>query len=381
MAKSSQAPLYNVIMSAEEHEVFSGRPEKIPYIINSCKENLPKFCLDMLFKGIFVPVLFFNVAGTMPVGAFVVAIIVWLLYLCPTLAMLKIPFEKAKEYKNIFYIVTDKAIYIQFGTKQIYYRIYPNDRIGTRVFYRQNRIDNIFNVGTLGFSVDDYYEERFVSVKNYEWLYNVLKQVTNSRREELQRIQEEREAKKREFEEQAKLVAQEALFLQQQEEEEERKRRERYEREMQEHFERERAEHERYMKEREERAKAREEERRRREEEADGDDEERFSQFRERNKRRRDEEPEHINRPEDIDSYDMYGAEIEDRPPSEKTIANYRSKYAAPSLEAHRQRAASRQGRRSIKNRTEDSASTAQANNALDMNKLWANVSDDDDDE
>ena len=216
MAKEKKAPLYNVIMDETENVRFSGQPEKIPYIINSCKEGLPKFCLDVLFKLIFIPVLFFNIADKMPTNALIIAIIIWLCYLYPTLAILKIPFEKAKEYKNIYYIVTDKAIYIQFGIKQIYYRIYPNDRIGTRVFYRQNRIDSIFNVGTLGFSVDDYYEERFISIKDYESLYNVLRDVTNSKKEELQRLQEEREARKREFDEQAKLVAQEALFLQQQ---------------------------------------------------------------------------------------------------------------------------------------------------------------------
>ncbi len=382
MAVKPKAPLHNVIMDVNENIMFENSPEKIPYIINSCRDELPKFLFDVLFKLFFIPIIFVNVIDKLSIVAIIIMVALWIVYLIPTFLMVKIPFEKLREYKNIYYIVTDKAIYIQFGLKQIYYRIYPNDRIGTKVFYRQNRIDSMFNVGTLGFSVDDYYEERFVSVKDYESLYNVLKEVTNSRKEELLKRQEEREAKKREYEEMQKLRIQEEHFIQQREEEEERRRNERYVHEIQAQIDREQEEHEKILREHEA-------ERQRMNEIKFDDFEENnenlsFTDFRKtkiqnmRSENGLNENSNDSNKPEesdDFDSYDLYGgAEIEVRPPSEKTIRNYNNRYATPSLAAHRKRANGT--KRTFKNQnTNVNASDEKlkkANTSLDINKLWS---------
>ncbi len=384
---AKRVPLYNVIGDEDENIFFEGRPNKTAFIINSCKEDFPKFFADVFFKVFLCPFLFTRIAPQLPLYTNIVLMVLWVLYLIPTIKMLRIPFLKMAEYKNTYYIVTNKAIYIQFGIDQIYYRIYPNDRIGTRVFYRQNKIDNIFGVGTLGFSVDDYYEERLISVEDYESLYNVLKEVTNSRLEELEKIQAEREAKKREFEEQAKLIAQEQLFLQQQEEEEEKKRRERYERETQEYFRREQEAHERLMREREERH-AREVERRNmmlNEDEDDDDDEEdeKNQRFNELRKRRlaaeeAEAEREENDENEDLDSFDMDGVETEERKPSSKTVESYNNRYSSnPSLS--RRKSASRKfEKKTIKNNAQnDERQNNKINNSFDMNRLWSDSNED----
>ena len=383
---AKKVPLYNVINGEDENIYFEGRPNKTAFVINSCREDFPKFAADVFFKLILCPLVFERVMYTLPTTTNIFLMVVWFLYLIPTLKMLRIPLLKMAEYKNTYYIVTNKAIYIQFGIDQIYYRIYPNDRIGTRVFYRQNRIDNIFGVGTLGFSVDDYYEERLVSVEDYESLYNVLKDVTNSKRDELERIQAEREAKKREFEEQAKLIAQEQLFLQQQEEEEEKKRRERYERETREYLEREQSNHERLLREREER-QARELERRRMMMEDDDDNDEdddisRIERFNElRQKRRmaemqeRNEEKE--NEEENVESFDMDGVETEERPPSDKVVESYKNRYTSNSSLSRRKSASRKFEKRSIKNSNEERQSN-KINNSLDLNRLWSDSNNED---
>ena len=307
MSKKNNQPLFNIIED-NENIFFSGKPELIPYVINNVSDDIPAFIIEFLFGIIAVPLLAFFAFSSIPKALFALLVILWILSLIPMFGFLSSVFQAIKEHKNVFYIVSDKAIYIQFGTKTIYYRTYPNDRIGTKVFYRQNFIDDMFGVGTLGFSVDNYYEERIISVKDYESLYNVLKEVTNSRREELQKIQEERERQKKEFEEQAKFLKQEELFLKHQEEEEERNRREKYEREMQERFERERLEHERFMKEREER--------RRRHELA--------SQFAVQEPDKDDDDDDEVEISGSFfDVYDS-GTEIEEKPPSDKTVSNYR---------------------------------------------------------
>ena len=388
---AKRVPLYNVISGEDENIFFEGKPNKTAYVLNSCKEGFPKFLADIFFKLVLCPFLFLNVANTLPLITQIVIVVLWVLYLIPTFKMLQTPFQKIAEYKNTYYIVTNKAIYIQFGINQIYYRIYPNDRIGTRVFYRQNRIDNIFGVGTLGFSVDDYYEERLVSVEDYESLYNVLKEVTNSKREELERIQAEREAKKREFEEQAKLIAQEQLFIQQQEEEEEKKRRERYERETREYFEREQASHERLLREREER-QARELERRRMMLEEDDDDDEdddedrneRFNELRQRRRmaemqqeEEKEEEEENNNDTDTLDSFDMDGVETEERKPSEKVVENYRNRYSSNSSLTRRKSASRRFEKKSIKNSSNEERQNNKINNSLDLNRLWSENNED----
>ena len=375
MSKKDNVLLKNIV-DGEENTFFEGRPNKTAYVLNACKDDFPKFVLDVFFKCVLIPLLFIQLVPTLPTNIIVVGVIIWTLYLLPTLAMLKTPFVKAKECKNTYYIVTDKAIYIQFGIDQIYYRKYPNDRIGTRVFYRANKIDNMFGVGTLGFSVDDYYEERITSVADYESLFNVLKDVTNSRKEEQIRRQEERQEQKRKFEEQAKLLAQEKLFLEQQEAEEERKRHERYEREMEEHFRRERERHEEHVRQIEEQ-KRRERERRRQEQELE-DEVEELSNF--RNKQQEE------NFPSDedaTDAYDMYGVETEDRPPSKERVEEYNSRYAKPSLKSHGRNSIKR-GKKSIKMEKPDPNAPAQEEktpSSINMNKLWGGSSDNKDEE
>ena len=369
---NKREPIYNVIQNPEEEsEFFSGKPNKMAYLMNSCKEYFPRFCFDVVFKILFIPFVYFKICNEFTPIANLIIIILWALYLIPTFALLRIPFQKLKEYKHTFYLVTNKAIYIQFGIDQLYYRVYPNERIGTHVFYRPSKIDNLFGVGTLGFSVDDYYEERINSIEDYESLYNVLKEITNSRKEELIKLQEEREAKKREFEEQAKLIAQEEMFRLQAEEEEEKKRRERYEREMQEHFERERLEHDRYIREREEKKRLEQENRARRIEEED-ENPDKFSDFRNKQRKINEEnESEDDGDDEFTDAYDMFGGtEIEERPPSEKTINSYRSRMT-PSLKAHRRPSGKRQSVKSIKSDPNTPVEETGTNNSLDMNKLW----------
>lgn len=388
MAKK-KAPLYNVI-GEDENVYFEGKPQKLAYIINSCKSDFPKFLFDVLFKVVFIPILLFTCLDNLNKTTTAVFIVFWILYLIPTVLMLRIPILKALEQKNTYYIITDKAVYIQFGVGQIFYRTYPKERIGTKVFYRQNYVDSFFGVGTLGFSVDDYYEERIMSIKNYEGLFTILKDITNSRKEEMIREFEERQAKKKEFEEQARLLAQEELFLQKHEEEEEKKRRERYEREMRESFERERAESERYIREHEERIR---EERRRAtrfmesqaNDEADDDDDEKFDRFRRRRRptlpkneiRRKvreiddddDELEDEEKNEKDLESFDMGDFDTTDRPPSEKVVESYRSRQKV-------RNAGKKTERKTIKFDTSPNANKEK--NKFDMNRLWSGGKKDD---
>ena len=374
MANKRKYSLYSVL-GDDENIYFEGKPNKVAYVFNACKDDIPKFIFDVLFKMIIIPLFFMLSADNFELGAKAIIIVLWFLYLLPTLNMLKIPILKMKEYKNTYYIITDKSIYIQFGVNQIYYRTYPKERIGTKVFYRKNKADDMFGVGTLGFSVDDYYEERIMSVKDYESLYSVLKDITNSRKEEMIREYEERQAKKREFEEQARLLAQEELFLQQQEEEEEKRRHEKYEREMQQHFEKERESHERYMKEREERLRMERELRNHYNDDDDDDDddedEESFDRFRRREQIKKLRRQEEIDE-ENFETYDMYGFDAEERPPSEKTIENYRRRNTASS--AMHQRTSRRNERKSIKFEPDKPAEVKKSK--FDMNRLWSGNND-----
>jgi hypothetical protein len=184
-------PLEKVIRKNED-KYWEGKPEKLPFIFYDIKDNLLEFCLRGLFDIILLPYLIlrfanFNIFITIILG------VLWCFHAFGFLKLLYHPISRAKEWKDIYYIITDKHFYIQFGgNNDIYYRMYPIDRIGTKVFYRKNPIDSIFSVGTIGVSVDDYYEERVISVKDFENVYRVFKSFTDVRKlEEKQKAQEQ----------------------------------------------------------------------------------------------------------------------------------------------------------------------------------------------
>ena len=184
-------PLESVIRKNED-KYWEGKPEKMAFIFNDFKDYAFELFLRGFFDVILLPFLIikyanFNVIITIVLG------VLWCFHAFGFVKLLGRPINRAKEWKDIYYIITDKHFYIQFGGgNDIYYRMYPIDRIGTKVFYRKNPIDSLFSVGTIGISVDDYYEERVISVKDFENVYRIFKGFTDVRKIEERQKAEER---------------------------------------------------------------------------------------------------------------------------------------------------------------------------------------------
>ena len=210
-------PVKNVL-GEDENIYFEGKPNKIAFIVNECNGHIKKIILEILLNFIIMPVLFFAAQETLTLPAKVLIAALWFVNIIFCLEDFGEPFKKARDWENVYYIITDQSIYMQFGYKKIYYREYPKERIGTKVFYRRNKIDDLFGVGTLGFSVDDYYEERLYSIKDYEDVYTVLKDITNEKREEQLKEEEIESMRKQLLEKQAKILAQEEEFIREAEE-------------------------------------------------------------------------------------------------------------------------------------------------------------------
>ena len=207
MSKTT-APLESVIRR-NENIYWQGHPEKLPFMYNNIIDYLPDIVLSLIFNVVLCPILIFKYHPFNIVVSFII-IILWIIQIFKLLQLLSIPLHRKKEWKNIYYIITDKHFYIQFGQNdQIFYRMYPIDRLGTKVFYRKNTIDNIFGVGTIGVSVDDYYEERLISINDFEDVYKIFKGYTDVRKvaenekkkEEARKEAEEIEREKKEQEE------------------------------------------------------------------------------------------------------------------------------------------------------------------------------------
>lgn len=212
MARKKKIPLESVL-NPNENIYWQGKPEKLAFILSGLKNDASELLLRIIIDLILIPVLFLNSNADFSIIVQVILITLWLFHLKPILDILSKPAKKSIEWKNTYYIITDQNIYIQFGTNNIYYRTYPSDRIGTKVFFRKNKIDSTLLVGTIGFSVDDYYEERLMSIKNYEDAFKVLKTFAAIKKE---KIQEEMEAEKARQEELLKqqILLQEAEELQ-----------------------------------------------------------------------------------------------------------------------------------------------------------------------
>lgn len=185
MAKKKKVALERVLQP-DENIYWQGKPEKMAYILCEFKDELPEVILRSIFDLILLPNLFFNSTIQFQPTLQFLLILLWVWHLKPLAEKCLIPWQKSLEWKNTYYIITDKNIYIQFGTNQIYYRAYPSDRVGTKVFYRKNKIDSTLFVGTIGFSVDDYYEERIMSIKDYEDVFKILKGFAAQKKEILQ---------------------------------------------------------------------------------------------------------------------------------------------------------------------------------------------------
>lgn len=185
MARKKKIPLESVLRP-DENIYWQGKPEKLAFILSSLKNDAGELALRVVFDLILIPVLFLNTTAQLNPSIQVFLILLWLFHLKPILEILSKPALKTVEWKNTYYIITDQNIYIQFGVNNTYYRAYPIDRVGTKVFYRKNSIDSTLLVGTIGFSVDDYYEERLTSIKNYEDAFKTLKSFAAAKKEILQ---------------------------------------------------------------------------------------------------------------------------------------------------------------------------------------------------
>lgn len=185
MARKKKIPLESVLRP-DENIYWQGKPEKLAFILSSLKNDAGELTLRVVFDLILIPVLFLNTTAELNPSIQIFLILLWLFHLRPILEILSKPALKTVEWKNTYYIITDQNIYIQFGVNNTYYRAYPVDRIGTKVFYRKNSIDSTLLVGTIGFSVDDYYEERLTSIKNYEDAFKTLKSFAAAKKEILQ---------------------------------------------------------------------------------------------------------------------------------------------------------------------------------------------------
>lgn len=185
MAKQKKIALQSVL-APDENIYWQGKPEKLAFILSELKDDMVELLLRIIFDLILIPILFINSETNFGPITFLILVILYILHLKPIINILAKPTIKMLEWKNTYYMITDKNIYIQFGTNHIYYRAYPSDRIGTKVFYRKNKIDTTLLVGTIGFSVDDYYEERFTSIKDYEDVYKILRSFASAKKEQLQ---------------------------------------------------------------------------------------------------------------------------------------------------------------------------------------------------
>jgi hypothetical protein len=198
MSKKKKIALESVLQS-DENIYWEGHPEKLPYILYELKDYWSELILRLVFDLVLLPILFINTTYNFNVLSKIILLFLWLWHLTPIIKIMSKPLEKLLEWKNTFYIITDKNIYMQFGKEQVYYRVYPSNRIGTKVFYRKNKIDSTLFTGTIGFSVDDYYEERFMSIKDYDDVYKVLRSFTNLRKEELKKEFETEQLRKTEI--------------------------------------------------------------------------------------------------------------------------------------------------------------------------------------
>ena len=220
MAKRKKAAIEGVLQP-DENIYWQGKPEKLPFVLNEMREDFLELFLRILFDLILIPVLIANVQLEINIVATLVLIFLWILHLKPILDIIKKPTIKLLEWKNTYYIITDKNIYIQFGTNHIYYRSYSSDRIGTKVFYRENQIDSTLFVGTIGFSVDDYYEERISSIKDYEDVYKILRSFASVKKVQLQEELEREKLRQDELLRQQELLKQSEELRQQSRQEDE----------------------------------------------------------------------------------------------------------------------------------------------------------------
>lgn len=216
MAKQKKVALQSVL-GPDENIYWQGKPEKIAFALSELKDDIIELTLRILFDLILIPILFINTNAKFGPITFLFLVVLYLFHLKPILDILSRPATKLLEWKNTYYIITDKNIYIQFGINHIYYRAYPVDRIGTKVFYRKNKIDITLLVGTIGFSVDDYYEERFISIKDYEDVYKVLRSFASAKKEQLQNEMIAERARQEELLKQQELLKQSEELQKQQE--------------------------------------------------------------------------------------------------------------------------------------------------------------------
>lgn len=198
MARKKKIPLESVL-SPDESIYWQGKPERLAFVLSSLKNDASELVLRVLFDLVVIPLLFLNTTVQLNTVTQLILIMLWLFHLKPILEILSKPALKSMEWKNTYYIITDKNIYIQFGVNNTYYRAYPVDRVGTKVFYRKNSIDSTLLVGTIGFSVDDYYEERLASIKNYEDAFKTLKSFAAAKKELLQVQREEEQLRQNEL--------------------------------------------------------------------------------------------------------------------------------------------------------------------------------------
>lgn len=216
MAKKEKIAIKG-ILRPDENIYWEGRPEKTAFILSDLKDDFPELTLRIIFDLILIPVLYLNTTANFNILLKMILILLWVLHLKPIIEILSKPSLKALEWKNTYYIITDKNIYIQFGTNQVYYRAYSTDRIGTKVFYRKNKIDTTLLVGTIGFSVDDYYEERLMSIKNYEDVFKILKSFASYKKEQMQAALEAEKLRQEELLKQQELLRQSEELQKQQE--------------------------------------------------------------------------------------------------------------------------------------------------------------------
>ena len=202
-------PLESVIRKNEDI-YWKGHPEKLPFIFNDIKYYLPELLLRLIFDIILCPILIIKYQPFNFMITFILFVL-WIFHCMKCFELISRPLTRLNEWKNIYYIITNNHIYIQFGSgEQIYYRMYPIDRIGTKVFYRKNYIDSIFNVGTIGISVDDYYEERLISISGFEDVYQIFKGYTKTRQEQnIEKHQQEMLQEEKEYQEKLQKLEQE----------------------------------------------------------------------------------------------------------------------------------------------------------------------------
>src|SRR5574344_1312951 len=120
MAKRKKIALESVL-KPDENIYWEGKSERLPYLLSEIKDDIPELVLRIIFDLILIPVLFLNTTSEFGVITKIVLIMLWLWHLKPILLILSKPGLKSLEWKNTFYNITDKNIYMQFGTNQVYY--------------------------------------------------------------------------------------------------------------------------------------------------------------------------------------------------------------------------------------------------------------------